>query len=66
MLTHEICHCIQYHTHKGGDIGFLAQYFAQYLTQYVRTRNSRQAYLNIEAEKEAYAMESSQKYTPQE
>lgn len=64
LLRHEVCHCVQFHTNLGGDIGFLALYFAEYLSHFVRTWNAEQSYLSIEAEIEAYAMESSRKYFP--
>lgn len=55
LIGHELVHCRQYQQH--GRWGFRARYVWAWLWHFVRTRSWTQAYLHIEFEIEARAIE---------
>lgn len=54
-LLHEFTHCLQFERHLGGAVGFLSEYFAEYIAVWsTNGRRSNEAYRMISAEQEAF------------
>jgi len=58
LLRHEVVHCCQFYNCRGGTVGFLSVYFAQFLSKWIcNGYQVNAAYHDIDAEKEAYENE---------
>jgi hypothetical protein len=58
LIRHEFVHVLQFEGCQGGTIGYLSDYFAQFLAVLARTWDVDIAYSEIEQEKQAYLLET--------